>query len=206
MTTFGSISHEHPKLSEPKQAADSQEAGSGPKQVVADIRQACCRFTCSTPLPEFPKPCPKSEGRNPTFSRGRFCLDCDCGHDVGGAISEGKGHFAGFLSTGRERLEEITVNLKNLIEDGKSAEAFLFMQNKWKSKGVRYPYLTKLVFFIAASSKRKIDPFPLIFDKWPKNAYYELLTQSCSSEVTKYFSGTIYPLCSGASTAKALFW
>ena len=73
-----------------------------------------------------------------------------------GAISAGKGHFAGFLSTGRERLEEITVNLKNLIEDGKSAEAFLFMQNKGKSKGVRYPYLTKLIFFIAASSAKKL--------------------------------------------------
>jgi len=74
---------------------------------------------------------------------------------VGGNQS-GQWTLAGFLSTGRERLEEITVHLKNLIEDGKSAEAFLFMQNEGKSKGVRYPYLTKLVFFIAASSAKKL--------------------------------------------------
>jgi len=123
------------------------------------------------------------------FREGDFALAATAAM-MWGAISAGKGHFAGFLSTGRERLAEITVHLKSLIEDGKSAEAFLFMQNEGKIKGVRYPYFTKLFFFIAASSGKKIDPVPLIFDKWTKNAYYALLTQSCSSEVTKYFSGT----------------
>lgn len=57
---------------------------------------------------------------------------------------------------------------------------------KYRIPGVGPSYFTKMFFFIGQSHE-KIITKPIIFDKWTKNAFFALLTQSFPDEIRKYF-------------------
>lgn len=56
----------------------------------------------------------------------------------------------------------------------------------YKIQGIAYSFFTKIFFFIGQANP-KIAEKPLIFDKWTKNAFYALLTDTYPDEIPQYF-------------------
>jgi hypothetical protein len=106
------------------------------------------------------------------------------------AGTEGKEYtnFYGALSCDQELILNAISSAKKYFINDDLATPFKDMRinGKYKISGIDYSYFTKIFFFLGQSDDQ-IKVKPLIFDKWTKNAFFALLSQSDPDCIPNYF-------------------
>jgi hypothetical protein len=106
-------------------------------------------------------------------------------------------HLAALLAMGEPALRDRMEALRPLVRSGAFERAFTDCSTpaRLKFDGVRYPFFTKLFFFIGQVPP-VLQPTPLILDRWTSSAFLVLGRQVCSSPKWQEWFDTS-PLCSG---------
>jgi hypothetical protein len=99
--------------------------------------------------------------------------------------------FYRLLEQKPKKINEIIINVKSLLVNGKIKESFEYLNKEGKIDGIRHAYFTKLLYFLGYGENR-IKIKPLIFDKWTSNAYLALLINSNQREkIERFYTGKI---------------
>jgi hypothetical protein len=98
------------------------------------------------------------------------------------------GHFQRMLAVKEVELELRMHKVKRLVKANKIREAFTSMQYGQPNQiaGIGYAYFTKIFYFLGQLFP-KLNPKPLIFDKWTQNGYCALLSQVDQKKAAELF-------------------